>query len=423
MQTLENTIRESTIVTPQEIDQLVRLRDQTRAVGVITLDRARAAEQVAAPTATQIEAYYTAHKAEFIRPERVKLSFIELSPKTLAPSIQITDAQVQAAYADYEQKQQTDINRTVRHILIALPKDADAAAVEAAKNKLNAARADILSGKISFADEARALSDDPGSKDKGGDLGVVTPGEMVKPFEEAMDKLKVGEISEPVRSTYGWHLIEVTKESHPPIQSLADMRDQLTATLREQQIDKIYYNEGEKLSNDVYEHPDSLIPAAEALGLSVQTSDWVSRDSGTGIGANEKVRKAAFSKEVLEQKLNSNLIELGANDSVVIRVHEHEQATPLSLNEVTAQITTTLTNQAIAEVLAAEASKIRAALDAGTEPQNAATAAGAVWQAPLLAKRSAPEPTLPADVLAAAFAVPPAAAGKLATTALTLADG
>ncbi|HQS02983.1 MAG TPA: SurA N-terminal domain-containing protein [Halothiobacillus sp.] len=423
MQTLENTIRESTIVTPQEIDQLVRLRDQSREVGVITLDRARVAQQVAAPTAAEIDAYYTAHKAEFVRPERVKLSYIELSPQTLAPAIHITDAQVQAAYAAYEQKQQADITRTVRHILIALPKDADAVAIEAAKNKLLAARAAILSGKISFADEARALSDDPGSKDKGGDLGIVSPGEMVKPFEEAMDQLKVGELSEPVRSAYGWHLIEVTKESHPAIQPLADLRDQLTATLREQQVEKIYYNEGEKLSNDVYEHPDSLIPSAEALGLSVQTSDWMTRDSGTGIGDNEKVRKAAFSKEVLEQKLNSSLIELSANDSVVIRVHEHQPATPLSLAEVTAQITTTLTNQAISQALTAEASKIRGAIDTGAEPQQAATAAGAVWQAPLSAQRSAPQPSLPADVLAAAFAVPPVAAGKLATAALPLGDG
>jgi peptidyl-prolyl cis-trans isomerase D len=423
MQTLENTIRESTIVTPQEIDQLVRLRDQSREVGLITLDRARAAQRITAPTTAEIEAYYTAHKDEFVRPERVKLSYIELSPKTLAPAIKITDAQVQAAYAAYEQKQQATITRTVRHILIALPKDADAAAVDAAKTKILAARAAILSGKISFADEARAISDDPGSKEKGGDLGEVAPGEMVKPFEEAMDQLKVGELSEPVRTAYGWHLIEVTHESHLPIKSLADMRDELTASLQEQQVEKIYYNEGEKLSNDAYEHPDSLIPSAEALGLQVQTSDWISRDSGTGIGANEKVRKAAFSKEVLQQKLNSNLIEIGANDSVVVRVHEHEPATPLTLSEVTAQISTTLTNQAITKALVEEANQIRAALAAGTDPQSAATAAAAIWRAPVLTKRNTTEPTLPADVIAAAFAVPPAPAGKLATAALTLRDG
>ena len=423
MQTLENTIRESAIVTPQEIDQLVRLRDQSREVGLITLDRARVAQQATAPSTAEIEAYYTPHKAEFVRPERVKLSYLELSAKTLAPSIKITDAQIDAAYTAYEQKQQADVIRTVRHILITLPKDADAATVEAAKNKILAARAAILSGKTSFADEARAISEDPGSKDKGGDLGEVAPGEMVKPFETAMDQLKVGELSEPVRTSYGWHLIEVTKESHPPIKSLAEMRDQLTASLQEQQVEKIYYNEGEKLSNDAYEHPDSLIPSAEALGLTVQTSDWITREDGTGIGASDKVRKAAFSKEVLEQKLNSNLIEIGPNDSVVVRAHEHEPATPLTLSEVTAQITTTLTNQAVARALTDEANKIRAALAAGTEPQAAATAAGAQWQAAILTTRNAAAPTLPADVIRAAFAVPPAPSGQLATSALTLRDG
>ncbi|OZB82449.1 MAG: hypothetical protein B7X28_03570, partial [Halothiobacillus sp. 13-55-253] len=166
-----------------------------------------------------------------------------------------------------------------------------------------AARAAIVSGKTSFADEARAVSDDPGSKNKGGDLGEVAPGQMVKPFEEAMDALKVGEISEPVRTQFGWHLIEVTKESHPDIKPLADMRDKMVAEVQEQQVEKIYYNEGEKLSDQSYEHPDSLIPSAEALGLKVQISDWLDRNSGMGIAANEKVRQAAFSKEVLKQKL------------------------------------------------------------------------------------------------------------------------
>ncbi|HQT43788.1 MAG TPA: SurA N-terminal domain-containing protein [Halothiobacillus sp.] len=423
MQTLENALRESTIVTAPEIDQLVRLRDQTRDVGVITLDQARVAHAVPMPTSSEIEAYYRAHKAEFVRPERVKLSYIELSPQSLAPSIQVTDAQIAAAYARYEQKQQADVRRTVRHILIAVPKDADAVAVEAAKNKLLAARADIVSGEISFADEAKAISDDPGSKDKGGDLGEVTKGQMVKPFEEAMDALKVGEISAPVRSQFGWHLIEVTKESHPPIKSLADMSGQLMADLREKQVEKIYYDEGEKLSDHSYEHPDSLIPSAEALGLKVQTTDWLTRDSGTGIAADEKVRKAAFSKEVLQQKLNSNLIELAANDSVVVRVHEHEPATPLSLAEVTGQITTTLTDQATAQALVAEATKIRQALDAGTDPQHVATTEGATWRAPAQMKRNDPKAGIPTEALAAAFAVPPVASGKVATAVVQLNDG
>ncbi|OZB73698.1 MAG: hypothetical protein B7X37_07910 [Halothiobacillus sp. 14-55-98] len=423
MQTLENAISESTIVTAPELDQIVKLRDQTREIGMVRLDRARVVDTVAAPTDGAIEAYYAAHKGEFIRPERVKLRYIELSPKTLAPSIKVTDAQVQQAYANYVKKQEAQVVRTVRHILISVPKNADGAAIEAAKNKALAARAAIVSGKTSFADEARAVSDDPGSKNKGGDLGEVAPGQMVKPFEEAMDALKVGEVSEPVRTQFGWHLIEVTKESHPDIKPLADMRDKMVAEVQEQQVEKIYYNEGEKLSDQSYEHPDSLIPSAEALGLKVQTSDWLDRNSGTGIAANEKVRQAAFSKEVLKQKLNSNLIELGVNHAVVIRVDQHEPATQLTLAEVKDQIATTLKDQAIDTALADAAKNIGKKLTADADPQAVATAAGATWVTPVWLKRTARDAPIPAEVIQAAFALAPAPDGQLASKALALSDG
>ncbi|WP_298219326.1 SurA N-terminal domain-containing protein [Halothiobacillus sp.] len=423
MQTLENAISESTIVTAPELDQIVRLRDQTREIGMVRIDRARVVDSVAAPTDVAIEAYYGAHKTEFIRPERVKLRYIELSPQTLAPLVKVTAAQVEQAYADYVKKQNAQVVRTVRHILISVPKNADGAAIEAAKNKALAARAAIVSGKISFGDEARAISDDPGSKNQGGDLGEVAPGQMVKPFEEAMDGIKVGVISEPVRTEFGWHLIEVTKESHPDIKPLVDVHDKLVAEVQDRQVEKIYYDEGEKLSDQSYEHPDSLIPSAEALGLKVQTSDWLNRDSGTGIAASEKVRQAAFSKEVLEQKLNSNLIELGANHAVVIRVDQHEPATQLPLADVKNQIARTLKQQAIDQALADAAKQIGKAIDSGKEPQVAATAVGATWVVPVWLKRTARDAPIPAEAIQAAFALPPAPEGQLASKALALSDG
>lgn len=423
MQTLENAISKSTIVTAPELDLIIKLRDQKREIGMVRLDRARLASTVAEPTDAAIDAYYQAHKGDYVRPERVKLRYIELSPKTLSASIKVTDAEVKQAYADYVKKKKAQVTRTARHILIAVPKNADAATIEAAKKKALAARKAIVSGKISFADEAKAISDDPGSKAKGGDLGEVAPGQMVKPFETAMDKLKVGEISEPVRTQFGWHLIEVTHESHPDIKPLADVHDKMVAAAKERQVEKIYYDESEKLSNQSYEHPDSLIPSAEALGLKVQTSDWLNRDSGTGIAANEKVRKAAFSKEVLKQKLNSNLIELGPNHTVVVRVDQHQAATPLTLAEVKDQVAKTLKDQAIDKALSDAAAQIAQAIRSGTDPQAAATAASATWVPPVWLKRTARDAPIPAEAIKAAFALPPAQANQLATKAMPLSDG
>lgn len=423
MQTLENAIRESSIVPAPQLDELVRLRDQTREVGLMTLDRAKIAATVPAPTEAQLSAYYEAHKAAFVQPDRVKVDYIELSPKTLAPLVKVDEQEIQDAYAAYEKKQQAAVIRTVRHILLTVPKDADATTVEKIKDQLLSARAEIVSGKISFADEAKAISEDPGSKAQGGDLGEVAPGEMVKPFEEAMDALKVGEISQPVRTIYGWHLIEVTKEAHPTIEPLEKMRAPLTAEIRAKHIDKIYYDETEKLSDQTYQHPDSLIPAAEALGMKVETSDWMTRTSGSGVGDEEKVRQAAFSSAVLKQKQNSSVIELGNNHAVVLRVHEHEAEKQLTLAEVADKVRLAAMNAAVAEALLKAAQSIEAELLAGKDPVTVATAQSATWLAPVWVKRSQTHDGLPPEAQAAAFAVPPASEGKIAARAVSLADG
>ncbi|ANJ67955.1 hypothetical protein A9404_11730 [Halothiobacillus diazotrophicus] len=423
MRTLETALRESAFTVQPDLDLLVRLRDQRREAGYITLARSRAVSAVSAPTDDAIKAYYTAHQKKFVRPERVKLHYIELSPKTLAPLVKVTDAEIQQAYEHYKRKQTADVTRTVRHILIAVPKDADAATVEAAKKKLLAARAAILAGKTTFAAEAKKISDDPGSKAQGGNLGEVAPGQMVKPFETAMDALKVGEISEPVRTQYGWHLIEVTGEAKPDIKPLDDVRAQLVAEVQARHVEKIYYDESEKLSDVSYEHPDSLIPAAEALGLTVQTSDWITRNSGTGIGDNEKVRHAAFSKDVLTDKLNSNLIELGTDHAVVVRVDTHEPAAQLTLDEVRQQITERLQAEAVDKHLAQEAEQVRKALSQGTDPQQAATNAGGVWHAATWLKRQETHADVPQEIVQAVFATPPSPDGHPASSAVHLNDG
>ncbi|HUX81578.1 MAG TPA: SurA N-terminal domain-containing protein [Halothiobacillus sp.] len=423
MRTLDTALTESAITVQPDLDLLVRLRDQTREAGYITLARSRVASAVSAPTDDQVKAYYAAHQAEFVRPERVKLHYIELSPKTLAPQVKVTDAEIEQAYEHYKTKQEANVTRTARHILISVPKDADAATVEAAKKKLLAARAAILSGKTTFAAEAKAISDDPGSKAQGGNLGEVAPGQMVQPFETAMDALKVGEISEPVRTQYGWHLIEVTAESKPDIKPLDAVRAGLVAEVQARHVEKVYYDESEKLSDITYEHPDSLIPAAEALGLKVQTSDWVSRGSGTGIGDNEKVRHAAFSKDVLTDKLNSNLVELGTDHAVVVRLDTHEPASHLTLDEARQQITQRLEAESVDQKLTAEAEQIRQALSQGTDPQQAATSVGGEWHAPVWLKRQDHPDGLPPEIVKAVFDTPPTAGNHPASTALRLKNG
>jgi len=406
LQTLGQAIAASVVVTQPQIDQFVRLRDQQRDAGYIQISRAKVAPTVDKPTEKAMKAFFQEHAKQYQQPERVELKYVELSPKTLAGLVNVTDPEIDQAYQSYVESQKKQVQRSVRHILITVGKDASAKQVQEAKDKIEKIRQSIVDGKETFQEAAKADSQDPGSKAQGGDLGEVAPGEMVKPFEAAMDKLKVGEISQPVRTQFGWHLIEVYKEGHPTIKSKAEMHDKLVQQVREQGVEKIYYKEAEKLSNVSYEQPDSLVPAAEALGLKVQTSGWITRKSGQGIGSNEKVRKAAFSAEVLKKSMNSTLIELGSNHAVVVRVAKHEVAQPLPFDKVADQVEKQMHAQAVDRKLVELGKKIAAEIESGKSPKTVADAFDAQLHAADWIKHGGHQASMGAELVRAAFDIP-----------------
>jgi peptidyl-prolyl cis-trans isomerase D len=194
-------------------------------------------------------------------------------------------------------------------------------------------RAQIVAGE-DFATLAREYSQDPGSAADGGNLGEIEKGMMVQPFETALYAMQVGELSEPIKTAFGWHLIKLEQISGGGISSFdevrADIEDEIRNDLAESQI----YDMSENLANLAYEESDSLSPAAEQLGLELQTSEWFDRRSGTGIALEPRVRNTAFSNDVLNQGLNSEAIELSDNRIVFIRLNQRKPATQKTLDEV-----------------------------------------------------------------------------------------
>ncbi|MDH3857443.1 MAG: peptidyl-prolyl cis-trans isomerase, partial [Gammaproteobacteria bacterium] len=180
------------------------------------------------------------------------------------------------------------------------------------------------------------------SADSGGDLGEIERGVMVQPFEAALFSMQVDQLSEPVKTAFGWHLIKLRSISGGETQSFeslkASLEDEIKTELAEIQI----YDLVENLANLVYEQSDSLLPAAEQLDLSVQTSDWFDRSAGEGIAVEPKIRQVAFSPEVLTQGLNSEAIELGNDRVVFLRLHQREPSIPQPLEQVRETIKTEL---------------------------------------------------------------------------------
>jgi peptidyl-prolyl cis-trans isomerase D len=276
----------------------------------------------------------------------------------------VSDDEVRKAMAEGAASAAGKEERRASHILIKLPQGADAQAEKAAMAKVQALRAQLLAG-ADFATLARKNSEDPGSAAQGGDLGFVSRGALVKEFEQTLFALKKpGELSAPVRTTYGLHLIKLTGVKAAP-SAPATTRAKVEAEIRARKAEERFFELSEKFHNLVYEQTDSLKPAAEVLGLKIETSGWFTRaGGGSGLVSQPKVIEAAFDPEVLTQGHNSNTLELDRSTLVALRMAAHEPRSQRPLAEVRSEIEKTLLASALqaeAERLAQEAlGKLRA---------------------------------------------------------------
>ena len=259
--------------------------------------------------------------------------------------------------------------RQAKHILITL--DAETPEAEAkAMATIKEVQEKLAAGE-SFESLAKVYSGDPGSAESGGDLGTFEQGMMVPAFDEAVFSMQEGQVSEPVRTEFGYHLIKLVKIEPKEVQPFESVKADVTKMYQMQEAERQYFDVLEQLNTIAYEQPDSLEPAAEALGLKVQQSPLFSRDGGAGkVLSNTKVINTAFSDEVLKSKLNSASIDVGKHHAVVIRVNDHKESRQKSLEEVAASIK----EQLVREAAIAESSKLGdellAKLQAGEQPES-----------------------------------------------------
>lgn len=298
---------------------------------------------------------YNANSNRYMTTEMVKVDYIELNIETLKSSITVTEDEVRDYYEQTKEDLVATEIREASHILLQLNEN-DSDQIVADKKQL----ADKLKQQIdngdSFAALAREHSQDPGSASDGGDLGEVERGMMVEPFEDALFALNEGDISEPIRSNFGWHIIKLNAISGGVVPTLDSKRAELAEQLKIEKAESKIYELSESLSNLTYEQPDSLVPAAEQLDLKVETSGWFERNKGEGIASNVKVRDLAFSSAVLKEGRNSDALELGDNHLLVMHLNEHKPSVLPPLSESKDELTQAIKIKK-ARLQAAEAGK------------------------------------------------------------------
>lgn len=401
---LQASLAASNFVTDAELENFVRLDKQTRDFASQTIHIDTKSIDI---SDDELKAYYDEHKDQYMSPEQVVVEYVELRKESFFAQAEASDEELQALY----QKEIANLaeQRRAAHILLEVN---DKLSDEQAKAKL-AEVAERLKQGEDFAKLAEEVSQDPGSASNGGDLGFAGPGVYDPEFEKSLYALKKDEVSAPVRSSFGWHLIKLLDVQAPEVPSFDSLKAKLEREVKAQQVEQRFVEAAKELEEASFEASDLAQPAQE-LGLQVQTSGAFGREGGEGVAANRQVVQAAFSPEVLEDGANSGAIELDPDTTLVLRVKEHKKPTLLPLEEVSAGIRDTLSRKKASEAAKAEGEALLAQLRDGG-------ASGKDWTVVEAATRS--QEGVEPEVLQALFRMAKPEDGKSSFAGLTLNNG
>ncbi|NNB03101.1 SurA N-terminal domain-containing protein [Pseudomonas fragi] len=401
----------SGFVTDEQVNAFARLEKQTRDFASLNIKADPAAVKL---SDAEIKAYYDEHAKEFMTPDQVVIDYIELKKSSFFDQVAVKDDELQALY----QKEIANLaeQRRAAHILIEVN---DKVSDEQAKARIAEIQQRLAKGE-SFEALAKEISQDPGSAANGGDLGFAGPGVYDPVFETAVYGLKQDQVSEPVRTSFGYHLIKLLGVEAPQVPSFASLKDKLTHDLKTQQVERLFVDATKQLEDSAFEASDLAQPAQE-LKLTVHTSAPFGREGGDGVTANRAVIQAAFSTEVMDEGANSTALELDPETVVVLRVKEHRKPEQLPLEAVASSIRAQLVKEHASAAAKTRAEEIIKELRDGKLPLNQPID-GQSWKVQEAVARG--QEGIDPAVLQAVFRMPkPAAKDKPTFGSVTLADG
>lgn len=417
---LAASLANTAFATDAEVDAYLKLRLQTRDFHYVELPQPSAPDTQVSDA--EIAAWYKSHTAEFMAPEEVSVHYIELDAANMKVDAATDEAALKARYEKEKSRFSLPEQREAAHILIKVPPNATPAQQKTALAKAQQVDKLAKAPGADFAKLAEQYSDDLGSKNQGGDLGWLQKGDTDPAFENALFSMQKGQISDPVLSPEGYHIIDLKDVRSGQVKSFAEVRDQLAAEAAKDARATEYSDIAGKLTDLVYQDPSSLDPAAKALGLTVQTTPLFTRQgASTGIASNKNVVKVAFSDQVLTQGNSSDPVDLGPNHIVVVHIADHQPAKPKPLSEVSATIRNDILESRADAAAKQQADALFAQLQKSGDLEAAAKSAHQqVKQASTVQRDSrAYDPQL----LQAVFSMPQPAKGKTTETLVPLAKG
>ncbi|MBE0458525.1 MAG: peptidylprolyl isomerase [Pseudoalteromonas prydzensis] len=353
-----------------ELASAVALQQQTRSIDYVVISKESLQENVAV-SEQEIADYYDLNTSQFLAPEQVSVSYIDLNAVNLTLDTNVSEADVKAYYEQNSAQYIEPEKRRVAHILVDNSEDDDAA-----KAKAEDLLAQLQQG-ADFAALAESSSDDIVSAEMGGDLDWIERDMMDPAFEDAAFALaNKGDYSDVVQSEFGYHIIQLTDIQSEQVKAYdavkADLRTELERTAKV----NAFYEKQTEMGAIAFEISDTLIDAAEVAGVEVQTTELVDRNALPAPLNTPAVIAAIFSPDVLEDKMNSEVIEVGDEHVVVVRVKEHKPAATKALADVSEQIKARLVSQKASELAKEKATTLYAEIEAGKSLNDLVTEQG-----------------------------------------------
>lgn len=340
LQQLIGTIGASAFVSATQAENMLRLQTEERQFSEFRIGAEQFADKVKIDAAA-LQKFYDDNKVRFEVPEQVKAEYVVLSLDTLLSQVTVSDAEVKSWYDGHQDRYQQAEERRASHILVLANGSAEK---DKAKAKAEEVLKELQKNPSRFADLAKQHSQDPGSAQKGGDLGFFTRGMMVKPFEDAVFSQKEGEISGLVESEFGFHIIKVTGIRAAKQRPLADVRAEIEGELKRQAATRKFAEAAESFNNMVYEQADSLQPVADKFKLGIEKTGWLPKNADARVRealgplGNDKVLTGLFSEDVIKNKRNTEAVEVAPNTLLAARVLEHMPASVRSFDTVKGDI-------------------------------------------------------------------------------------
>jgi peptidyl-prolyl cis-trans isomerase D len=361
---LQFAIANTSFVTPTELKNIIGLSFQSRDFSYLVIPVERAEKTVTVED-KDIKAHYDANPQTYTTPEQVAVDYVELSTAELAKNIAVTDEQVKK---QFEQNTKSFVAKTERQAAHILLEGADA------QKRAEEIKAKLTAGE-DFAKLATEFSTDAGSKAQGGDLGFSAGDTFPAEFEAALAKLKVGEVSAPVKTEAGVHVIKLLAERGSKAPSFEEAKAGIVDQLKRTEAESQFGIKLEKLKDLAY-NADNLAEVAKELGLTAQNTGLFGKTGGKDLTANNAIVTAAFSAEVLEQGNASEIIELEPSRVIVLKKTDRKPAQLQPLDAVKEQITSVVRAEKIQALLAQQAQQVTAALASGSTLADQAKALG-----------------------------------------------